>query len=753
MTGQREGPLLSVKHVVPPPRPGALQRERLHRLLLDAGPARLRVVVAPAGSGKTTLLGEWANDPRETRGVAWVSLDPSDDEPVRFWTYVVMALRSVRGDLGARALSALAVPGVDPVAVALPTLVEELSGSSDAHVLVLDDYHVIRDARIHEGLEFLLGYLPPTLCLVVAGRADPPLPLARLRARGDLVEIRGDALGFTVEESASMLATVSGVELDDETVGRVRQRTEGWAAGLQLAGITLRGSPDPVATAAQLRGDDRHILDYFSEEVVATLPADQRDLLIRTSPLDRLCGSLCDAVLQRTGSAEVLADLDRANVFVVPLDRRREWYRCHSLFRDVLRQELDARSDGPTSELLGRAADWYAASGHVDDAVRCRLAAADEGGAEDLLAASEAWFFEQGAAATYLELGERLAEVRDPAVSLMLAYAAVLSGRFDRVQPWCDATSALVTDATALDGWSSARAAVLTMRAAYGHDEEDDPGEALAEAGDAVALERDPDEPGYVAARVALGSALLRAERFGDAVEVLLTAWTCPSRALLPSTLVLQTGGLLALTLVLADRDDDARALVEDLAGDAEAAETAWGDAAAAATTWIRLVEGRTALAAGAAVEARDVLARAVRLATVWGRDTYQVMALTALAEAELATGDRAAAGAALTRARDLVSTERVRPRAVRELEAVETRVGRGAVRAARRAGRIHEELTDRELAILRVLPGAASRREIADALFLSVNTVKGYTRSLYRKLGATSRQEAVAEGRALGLI
>jgi LuxR family transcriptional regulator, maltose regulon positive regulatory protein len=274
--GPPSSPLLSVKHAVPPPRPGAVVRERLHDRLHAAPATRLCVLVAPAGWGKTTLLTQWATEPDQRPRTAWVSLDRSDDEPVRFWTYVLTALGDLDPTVGGRALTALSAPGVDPVTVALPLLLNDLA-STGRYVLVLDDVHVLSDHGVWEGLEFLLTYVPPSPRVVMAGRADPALPLARLRARGELTDIRAADLRFTVEESSAMVAAVGGVRLRPSLLVRLWRRTEGWAVGLQLAALSVRGSDRPESTVDRLRGDDRHILDYFGSKVLDQLAPQQRD--------------------------------------------------------------------------------------------------------------------------------------------------------------------------------------------------------------------------------------------------------------------------------------------------------------------------------------------------------------------------------------------------------------------------------------------------------------------------------------------
>ena len=264
------------------------------------------------------------------------------------------------------------MPAVD---LALPMLLNELAASAAQHVLVLDDYHVLADPRIHEAVEYLVTYLPPSLRLVIAGRADPPLPIARLRARGDLTELRAAQLRFSPDEAAALVSAVAGHGLDGSAAAALWERTEGWAAGLQLAALALRANP------AKVHGDDRHLLDYFTAEVLPGLAARQRDLLVRAAPLERLSGALCDAALQATGSAEVLAELVRADLFVAALDDEQQWYRCHHLLRDALSRHTTADS----GEVLGRAAAWFADQDRIDDAVVHLLRAGRAGDAAELL--------------------------------------------------------------------------------------------------------------------------------------------------------------------------------------------------------------------------------------------------------------------------------------------------------------------------------------------------------------------------------
>ena len=375
------GPLLESKYRRPDPRSGMVGRPRLAAVLDGVVRSALTVVSAPAGFGKSTLLAEWcATVPAEAAAVAWVALDERDDDPARFWTYVVTAVRAAAG-IGAEALELLG-PGSSSTEPALVALLNDVGAMSRDLVLVLDDLHLVTAREVHDGIAFLLEHRPPRLHLVLATRVDPPLPLARWRARGELLEVRAADLRFTGEEAAAYLNGPMGLSLSEQDVAALAGRAEGWIAALQLAALSMRGRGDPGAFIAGFAGDDRYVVDYLVEEVLSRQPDDVRDFLLATSILERLTGPLCDAVTGRTGGRAALAALERANLFVVPLDDRREWYRYHHLFADVLRAHLvDGRTD-TVPELHRRASRWFAEGGDAPAAVEHALA----GGLLDLAA-------------------------------------------------------------------------------------------------------------------------------------------------------------------------------------------------------------------------------------------------------------------------------------------------------------------------------------------------------------------------------
>jgi LuxR family maltose regulon positive regulatory protein len=378
--------LVETKFFVPPTRPGLVPRPRLDQAL-GTGRTKLVLVSAPAGFGKTTLLAAWlagaAGAEVASRRTAWVSLDEADTGADAFWSYVLTALERAAPGAGAAGLALLGAG--QPSEAVLAAVLNELSVLPDDLDLVLDDYHLADSPEIQPGMAFLLERLPPQVRLVIGTRADPVLPLARLRARGELTEVRAADLRFTHEETTAYLAGATGLELDPRDVSALEGRTEGWIASLQLAAISLRDRDDPSSFIAGFAGDDRYVVDYLVEEVLDRQPDHIRDFLLGTAILDQLTGPLCDAVTETSGGSQVLESLERRNLFVVPLDDQRRWYRYHHLFADVLRAHLLAEQPARAPGLHRRASAWFQEAGEPISAVRHALAADDVERAAELV--------------------------------------------------------------------------------------------------------------------------------------------------------------------------------------------------------------------------------------------------------------------------------------------------------------------------------------------------------------------------------
>ena len=431
-------PLMATKLYVPKLRRGLVARPRLLERMGNGAEARLTLVSAPAGFGKTTVLAAWLYEASaEGRCVAWLSLDPADNEPALFWTYVVTAVQGAVPGVGASALELLESSPV-PTELVLTTLLNELAAAPGEVWLVLDDYHLVDNHEVNEGLAFLLEHLPSQVHVVVSTRADPDLPLARWRVRGELLEIRAADLRFTPDETNAYLNVVTGLDLAAADVAILEERTEGWIAALQLAALSLQGRDDVSGFIARFAGDDRYIVDYLIEEVLRHQSAAVRGFLLQSAVLDRLTGPLCDAVTGHDDGSEMLVALERANLFIVALDDRREWYRYHHLFADVLRARMLSEQPDQVSLLHQRASQWYERHDLTEEAVRHALAARDFDRAAHLIELAVAAIRRHRQEATmyvWLKALPDDAIRRSPVLSVFYGSMLLASGDPDAVEP------------------------------------------------------------------------------------------------------------------------------------------------------------------------------------------------------------------------------------------------------------------------------------------------------------------------------
>jgi LuxR family maltose regulon positive regulatory protein len=378
-------PILATKLYIPPPRSKIVLRPRLIERLNEglASGRKLTLISASAGFGKTTLVSEWLAGCQ--RPVAWLSLDEGDNDPTRFLTYLVAALQTIATNIGEGVLGVLQSPQPPPIESILTALLNEITTVQDHFIFVLDDYHVIDSKPIDEALIFLLEHLPPQMHLVIATREDPHLPLARLRARGQLTELRAADLRFTPAEAADFLNRMMGLNLRDADIAALEARTEGWIAGLQLAAISMQERSDTTGFIQAFTGSHRFVLDYLIEEVLQHHSEHIRSFLLQTAILDRFCAPLCNTVTGREDGKEMLDVLERSNLFLIPLDDQRQWYRYHHLFADFLQAHLMEAQPDKVSALHRRASEWYEHHGLTDDAIRHALAAGDFARAADLV--------------------------------------------------------------------------------------------------------------------------------------------------------------------------------------------------------------------------------------------------------------------------------------------------------------------------------------------------------------------------------
>ena len=447
--------LLITKLHVPPVPPGWLTRPRLSKRLEAARHCRLTLVCAPAGFGKTTLLSEWtAMQDAWSRGsapaTAWLSVDKEDNDPERFWTYFVAALQTVQSDLGQRSLDMLETGKAPSIRAVLTTLVNDISEAKRDFVLVLDDYHEITSRSVHESLAFLIDHLPPQAHLVLATRVDPPLPLARLRVRGQLNEVRAVDLRFTTDEAAAFFNDVMELGLTIDNVKALDSLTEGWIASIRMAAISMQGCENIPSFIAEFAGTHRHIMDYLVEEVLGRQEGSAQQFLVQTSVLDRLSAPLCNAVTGGDNGQEMLDHLQSANLFVVPLDESRKWFRYHHLFADLLRDRLQKTQPDLVPVLHRRASAWFEHEGLSSEAIQHALAAKAFDRAADLIESVAVPLISQGKISAPQGWLEKLPEdviLSRPWLCIGLANVRSARGQLTAIEPLVRAAEAVLSRA------------------------------------------------------------------------------------------------------------------------------------------------------------------------------------------------------------------------------------------------------------------------------------------------------------------
>jgi LuxR family maltose regulon positive regulatory protein len=692
------------------------------------------------------LVAQWAASATDGPPVAWLSLEADDNDPARFWMYVVEALRSVLPEIGKASLALLRAPGVNLVDEALPLLVNELADGSGQLVLVLDDYHVIEDERIHEGMTALIEHLPASLRLVMTSRVEPPLRVGRLRARGQLNEIDAVRLRFSLSEAESMLNDVHGLDLTPEAIERLHDRTEGWAAGLYLSVLSMRGREDARSFVESISGSDRRVVDYLAAEVLAEQPAAELDFLLQTSVLDRFCAPLCDAVTGGRDSRAMLDRIERVNYFLIPLDPRHEWYRYHHLFGELLGHELERRQPRRAPELHDRAGRWFLDAGMVSEAIGHLTAAGEFDAASELIDKHWLAFTNAGQRETVARWLDHLPRgyiASDGRLCLTRARTAIAVGERDEVLRWVDlATQAPRNnpgeDVTLGEEATVVRAAALQLLG--------DMRQAQQLAGRLAPL--DGSSVWHSLAACLLGTSARSFDANDDAQALFETALELGGNS---QNLIVSMLALGRLGLIAADRGDwpECSARIEaafDVVR-ANGLEEYW------ICTSAHIARARMLRHNRQATEARAELERTVSLARRGAGLVELSYALAMLAELRRELGDRRGARELVVEARELLSRApepgTLAPRLVEQAESALRLVL--DVSGARPI--VTDELTAREQTVLGLLPTGLSSREIGDELGISRDTVKTHTKRIYQKLGVSSRRNAVARGRELGLL
>jgi LuxR family maltose regulon positive regulatory protein len=742
--------VIATKLFRPDPRHHTVRRERLHDLLRQGTTLPLTLIVAPAGWGKSTLVADWLARDRIAAG--WVSLDGGDDDPKRFWRYLLLAAGQAGTAAGAAALRRLDMAGSDVLRDVLPEFVNEVASISSPLVLVLDDYHMVSSRQVHESVTTLLDRCPPQLHLIVVTRADPALPVSRLRVRGQLAEIRAEQLRFSLDEAREFFDGRLDAALPERDVHRLLARTEGWAAGLQLTALRLRDQADTSGFIERFTGADWHIVSYLCDEVLDSQSPRIREFLLDTSVLNRMCAPLCDALTRRADGEELIGEIHRANLFLTPLDDERRWFRYHHLFADLLRHELTVHDPGQPTVLHKRAAEWYAANGDAAEAIGHAIASGDFSLSQRLIAEHWREPFNAGQPVTvrmWLDALPPEVVAADASLSAARVWTALDLGRLE------EAGAAL--DAAEASGQSDAHLTVLRALHMYKSGDVGGAGRRLAEIPPGAPGIDDP----FVATvhRLVQGISWMWLGDFGRARE-LLTEAARRAEADANRLACIYAQGYRALMAV--GRGD--LALADTLVLDAESViERTLSDLHFVAM-FPRLAAARLALQRGEWGKAEQTAAAAVELGRRGAGRVELAAALITAASASRTCppaaptgehGQAAAPGAGsdphalLAEARGILRHCPDPGPVVSGWLADEQRAHSAQ---ARQEGLI-ERLTDRELAILRLLPAPTRQRDLASALFVTPNTLRTHLRAIYRKLGAESRDEAVIKARERGLL
>jgi LuxR family maltose regulon positive regulatory protein len=745
--GAERAVLLATKLHVPAIGNEVVQRTTLLDALSAGQRRKLTLLSAPAGWGKTTLLAQWALGAGEEQRFGWLSLDPSDNDPVWFWMYAVAALQKVSPGVGTRAVELLTM-GADPVQVVLPTLLNDLDTIESPTVLILDDYHLVVNRAVHEQVAFVISRMPANLHLVLATRSDPMLPLARLRASGDMGEMRSEDLRFGVVEAAHLLNDVLGLDLADADIQLLHRRTEGWAAGLYLAALSLAEHPDAAAFIKTFAGDNRHIVDYLMAEVLDSQPPQMRSFLLRTSVLGRLSGALCDAMLQTSGSAAVLEKIERENLFVVPLDMSRRWYRYHHLFGELLRTDLQRSEPNLVAGLHRRAAAWFEAEGLVDEAVRHLVAAGDIAESADLIAADWVNEFNGGGLSTvsgWLDLLPDESVRQDPRLGAARAWIALNVGQFDDAHMWIEAVEAASAAADTVNR-GSVDAQLVALREVHAFKTGDIPA-ALEAARRAMTLDFDDALQARSAACCMYGSALYFSGSVDEAQATFRRAVQLTEKVGDRRRRIYALGYLALIAAEsgqLADAEQQIRRTTG--VGSYPASGEHFVNAIVSLAAAIILdVRGDRAAAADAAHLAVSLARKGGGILELAKALVVRANILEDLGDHETAAASRNEASALLRGRADVDIAQAVLAAAQRSKCVAISPRNQGTI--------VADELTAKEQEVLRLLATRLSRREIGQRLYVSLNTVKTHQRALYRKLGAENRAAAVARARELGLL
>ena len=725
---------------------GSVARQSLLDLLAGYIPAKLVLVVAPAGWGKTSLLRDWVlagEKPRTT----WLSVDQGDNDPAHFWAGVVAAVDNVSPGIGAAALQVLNAALVKTPDALIGPVINDLARMPERVTLVLDDFHQITNPEILQSVAYLVEHLPATLGLVVASRSEPALPLARLRAGGEMAEIRADDLRFSEGETRDLLNGTLGLALPPEDVHALLERTEGWAAGLYLAGLSLRGHKDPARFIQGFGGDDRQIADYLTAEVLSGQSAQVRTLLLRTSVLDRFSGPLCDVVTEGSGSQSLLEELERSQLFLEPLDTTRSWYRYHRLFAELLRHELDRSEPGLAPLLHHRASAWHRQHGSIGEAIDHAVLASDLADARELIAGHSNTLIDQGLAEDVESWLDRLPPemiIEDARMCLIRGLLGRHLGHPDDVKSWLAAAEAASPQGRFAEGPAAVASAASVLWADY-HHLVGDLASAEAASRQAAEAEATGTAQWHAEALAAVGANLFWRAQDAEA-SMILEQVAGPTRSLASNL-----ASVRALSCLAA---------ISARAGDLEASERQVYMATDLAvrhsldeywiTTTAMVTSAELSADRGELPEAETTALAALEHARRGHARLETASALLCLAKIRSRTGNADDARVRIRQASDVIGRCAAPGILTELLTETERLAGQHVavpipVPPQRSGASPPDTLTRREAQVLELLAAGRTNNEIAVQLVVSIHTVERHLQNAYRKIGVRNRADAAA--------
>ena len=735
--------MLEAKLRPPIARPEWVTRSRLVDELEKASQRPVILIAAPAGYGKTTAVTQWLASTSGPATAAWVSLDTADNDPVRLWTHIATALDRA-GCVIARDIAGFVAAGShDMLTAVLPKIISGMAGLDSGVTLLIDDFHIVRATACHAQMDFLIKHLPEHVHVVLITRADPTLRLGRLRAAGQLSEIRAEDLAFDVAEAVSLLAS-DGVTLSTESIWELMRRTEGWPAGLYLAALSLAGRTNPNDFVHHFTGTNRFIGDYLTEEVLSRQSEEVRKFILDMSIVRRFSAPLCEYMTGQRQSARILRDLQYTNLFLIPLDAQDHWFRFHHLFGAVARNALETEQPDRIAMLHGRAAKWLSENGYVDAAIEHALAAGNSDDAAALVQASWMQYVDSGLASTvrgWVRALRASGAAENVNTLVTASWMAALSGEIDEMQQLLKQLSSTPNNGMLPDEAQSVESTVALIRGMFGFD---GPVEMLAAARRAAELETDGNTRWYGVANTALGHASYVAGDLSAAVDLLPRG--AHSEAA-PALIRVLAFSMLALTHAeLGQHDRSVKAAQEAMDVVETRSMHALPQIALAFTAF-----GQSQAASGKLEDAMATLEHGLALRRKLPRLSpwptmhhLLVMGRVAIMADDLPLGRQLLDEAA--------AMIRRYPQGMAAMIA-RLDAARKSLRESQNGELRPEHLTAREIDILRKLATPQSVSQIASELYVSPNTVKTHTLSLYRKLGARSRLEAVKIGRQRLLI